>query len=288
MTTPTTPIHLVECPRDAMQGWPHHISTKEKINYLNQLLQVGFDTLDMGGFVSPKAVPQMADTKEVLANLQIGNSPTKLLAIVANTRGAEEAVGFDDIHYLGFPFSISETFQQKNTHSSIAHSLQTVATIQNICHLHKKELVVYLSMAFGNPYGDAYSQTMVYQWATQLAELGIKTMALADTVGLATPEEVFSLTHLLIQQLPTCEIGLHLHAAPEQLKHKLAEALKAGCRRFDGALKGIGGCPFAQDALIGNIPTEQMIDYFDEQKLFININKDALLKSLVLANSLFA
>ena len=280
-------IKLIECPRDAMQGWKTFIPTDKKIQYINALLQVGFDTIDFGSFVSPKAIPQMADTKEVIENLKIQNTKTKLLAIIANERGATDAVVYDEITYLGFPFSVSETFQQRNTNSSIAESMQRVEAIQELCIKNKKELVVYLSMGFGNPYGDEWNEEIVFSWAEKLAELDIKIISLADTVGLATPDQVEKITGYLIQQLPHCEIGVHLHSTHQNWKAKTEAALQAGCKRFDGALKGIGGCPMANDDLVGNMNTEWLIDLFQQQELIGVLNKEALQQALLLADEIF-
>ncbi len=280
-------VKLIECPRDAMQGWKEFIPTAVKIEYINSLLKIGFDTIDFGSFVSPKAIPQMADTKEVLKGLTPSSGGTKLLAIIANTRGAEEAADFDEISYLGFPFSVSETFQQRNTNSSIAQSLQRVLEIQDICMKKNKELVVYMSMGFGNPYGDDYSEQIVFDWVNKITAIGIKIISLADTVGLATPEQVYSITNYLVRQLPDCEIGVHLHSTSQNWRKKLEAAVNAGCMRFDGALKGIGGCPMADDELVGNMDTEQMIAWFREKKLLMKINEEALEKSLLLAEKIF-
>ncbi|HEX4372779.1 MAG TPA: hydroxymethylglutaryl-CoA lyase, partial [Puia sp.] len=255
-------IHLIECPRDAMQGWKTFIPTNKKIEYINSLLRVGFDTIDFGSFVSAKAIPQMADTKEVLESLTLNAQSSKLLAIIANVRGAEEASAFEKISYLGFPFSVSETFQLRNTNSTIEESLIRVEEIQNICVKNNKQLVVYISMGFGNPYGDAYSEEIVFNWVNKITALDIKTISLADTVGLATPQQVFSITDYLIKKLPDHEIGVHLHSKPDNWKPKIDAALKAGCKRFDGALKGIGGCPMADDELVGNMNSELLIPYF--------------------------
>jgi hydroxymethylglutaryl-CoA lyase len=278
-------IVLVECPRDAMQGWSKFIPTEKKIEYLNALLQVGFDTLDFGSFVSPKAIPQLADTKEVLKGLHL--TSTKLLAIVANVRGAQEAAAFDEISYIGFPFSISETFQQRNTNSSMAESLQRVEEIQSICKQHRKQLVIYISMGFGNPYGDAYSVDIVYQWVNRMVALDVRIISLADTVGLATPEQVFTMTNYLVNKLPQHQIGVHLHSAPHNRMAKVEAAWKAGCRRFDGAMKGIGGCPMANDELVGNIDTEWLISYLEQYEILPTLDKTALSKSSNLANDLF-
>jgi len=282
-----TSIKLIECPRDAMQGWKTFIPTEKKIEYINSLLKVGFDTIDFGSFVSPKAIPQMADTKEVVRSLESGAGRTKLLAIIANLRGAEEASMFDNITYLGFPFSVSETFQKKNTNSSIQESLKRVEEIQGLCIKNKKQLVIYISMGFGNPYGDRYSEEIVFEWVNQLVGLGIEIISLADTVGLATAEQVYDMTEYLVDSLPGIEIGVHLHSKPMNWKEKLEAAMKAGCKRFDGALKGIGGCPMANDELIGNMNSELMINYFEENNWLNNLNKEALEKSLRLATEIF-
>ena len=281
------PIALIECPRDAMQGWPHIIPTEKKTEYLNALLKVGFDTLDFGSFVSPQAIPQMADTAEVLAGLDIQDSGTKLLAIIANFRGASAAASHDAIRYLGFPFSVSETFQLRNTNKTIEGSFATVEEIQDLCIKMDKELVVYLSMGFGNPYGDPWSEEVVFEWADALSRIGVRTLSLADTVGLATPGQVFSLTDYLIRQLPDHTIGVHLHSTHHNRKAKIDAALQAGCRRFDGALKGIGGCPMAGDELVGNMDTEWMIPYFEKKHLLPGIHKEALQESLRLATQIF-
>jgi len=279
-------IQLIECPRDAMQGWKDFIPTEKKIKYINALLQVGFDTIDFGSFVSPKAIPQMADTKEVISNLELGNK-TKLLAIIANARGAEEAVVYDKITYLGFPFSVSETFQLRNTNSSIQESLKRVEDIQNICIQAGKQLVIYISMAFGNPYGDRYSEEIVFGWVNKIAALNVKIISLADTVGVATAQQVASMTKYVIDQLSDVEIGVHLHSRLDNWKQKLEAALNAGCKRFDGALKGVGGCPMANDELVGNMNTELMIDYFRKNNLLNGLDEQALAKSLEMANEIF-
>jgi hydroxymethylglutaryl-CoA lyase len=280
-------ITLVECPRDAMQGWPHLIPTERKIEYLNALLRVGFDTLDFGSYVSAKAIPQMADTAEVLKGLNLEGVRTKLLAIVANFRGAEEAAGQEAIRYLGFPFSVSETFQLRNTNKTIEGSFATVEEMQALCAARQKELVVYLSMGFGNPYGDPWNEEIVYEWAAALAKLGVKTISVADTVGVATPEHVFSIVDFLIRQLPGVMIGVHLHSTHQNRKAKIDAALEAGCRRFDGALKGIGGCPMAGNELVGNMDTEWMIAHFREKHLLPHINEVALREAERIANELF-
>ena len=287
-----SPVKLIECPRDAMQGWKHFIPTEKKIQYINSLLKVGFDTIDFGSFVSPKAIPQMADTTEVVRSLDpiaigSGASNTKLLAIVANMRGAEDASVFDQISYLGFPFSVSETFQQRNTNSSIDESLERVEDIQNLCIKTGKKLVVYISMGFGNPYGDLYNEEIVFNWVERLVAMDIEIISLADTVGLASSKQVYDMTSYLIESLPGTEIGVHLHSTPVNWKEKLDAAVRAGCKRFDGALKGIGGCPMADDELVGNMNSELMIEYFKERKLIGSLNEDALKESLRIAEEIF-
>jgi len=278
---------MIECPRDAMQGWKHFIPTETKIEYINSLLKVGFDTIDFGSFVSPKAIPQMADTKEIIPQLDKGNTDTKLLAIIANLRGAEEASIYDAITYLGFPFSVSETFQQRNTNSSIEESLERVEEIQNLCIKTGKRLVIYISMAFGNPYGDLYDEEIVFEWVNKIVGMDVGIISLADTVGLATPEQVYDMTSYLIQSLPDTEIGCHLHSTAENWQEKLDAAVKAGCMRFDGALKGIGGCPMADDELVGNMNTEWMIGFFEKNLLSPQLNKEALMESLKIAERIF-
>jgi hydroxymethylglutaryl-CoA lyase len=282
-----SPVKLIECPRDAMQGWKHFIPTEKKIQYINSLLKVGFDTIDFGSFVSPKAIPQMVDTGKVIGNLDLGISNTKLLAIIANLRGAEDASVFDQISYLGFPFSVSETFQQRNTNSSIEESLERVEDIQNLCIKTGKKLVVYISMGFGNPYGDLYDEEIVFNWVQRLVAMDIEIISLADTVGLASSKQVYDMTSYLIESLPGTEIGVHLHSTPVNWKEKLDAAVRAGCKRFDGALKGIGGCPMADDELVGNMNSELMIEYFKEKKLIGNLNEVALKESLRIADEIF-
>jgi hydroxymethylglutaryl-CoA lyase len=282
-----TGIKLIECPRDAMQGWKTFIPTEKKVEYINSLLKVGFDTIDFGSFVSPKAIPQMTDTSEVVKNLDIEGIETKLLAIIANQRGAEDAIIYDEISYLGFPFSVSETFQQRNTNSSIDESLKRVETIQNICVRAGKKLVIYISMGFGNPYGDPYSEEIVFNWVNKLVEADIEIISLADTVGIATPEQVYDMTSYLVESLPGTEIGVHLHSTPGNWQEKLDAAAKAGCKRFDGALKGIGGCPMADDELVGNMNTELMIPYFEQKEMIRRLNKEALTESVRIAEEIF-
>lgn len=280
-------IHLVECPRDAMQGWPHFIPTQSKIKYINALLRAGFDTIDVGSFVSPKAIPQMADTKDVLKGIDIANSASKLLCIVANVKGGEEAVVFDAIDYLGFPFSISETFQQRNTNSSIETSFSRVEDLQDLCIKNQKKLVVYISMGFGNPYGDPYNEDIVMGWLQKLTDIHIDIISIADTVGLAGPGEVSSLLKKIIPTFHFTEIGVHLHSAPRNLEEKLDAALMAGCRKFDGALKGIGGCPMAGDALVGNMDTERMVEHFHRKGYELNIDKKVLQECSMMTSGIF-
>ena len=280
-------IKIVECPRDAMQGWKTFIPTDKKIAYLNTLLQVGFDTLDCGSFVSPKAIPQMADTAEVLSQSNYSNSKTKLLVIVANLRGAEEAVRFEQVHYLGFPFSISETFQQRNTNSTIEESLVRVEAIQTLCIQHNKQMVVYLSMGFGNPYGDANSAEILLHWANEIVSRGIRIISLADTVGLATPQQITTALETLVPKYPQVEFGLHLHSSPQNWQAKFKAALQAGCIRFDGAINGIGGCPMAGDALVGNMNTQWMIEYLQGNEYDLSIDKPALSNAIELAQNTF-
>jgi hydroxymethylglutaryl-CoA lyase len=280
-------VQIIECPRDAMQGWKTLIPTQTKITYLNSLLKVGFHTLDCGSFVSAKAIPQMADTKEVITQLSLEGSKTKLLVIVANVRGAEEAVQFEQITYLGFPFSISPTFQIRNTNSSIKESLLRVDEIQNLCLKNNKELVLYLSMAFGNPYDDGYNEETLLHWADEMVKKNIKIISLADTVGIATPDQINFALATLIAAYPQAEFGVHLHSTAADWQEKLAAALDAGCKRFDGALKGIGGCPMATNELVGNMNTERMIGYFKEMDMIRFLNEEALEDSLRLAEQVF-
>jgi hydroxymethylglutaryl-CoA lyase len=280
-------LQLVECPRDAMQGWKNLISTEKKIDYINTLLQVGFHTIDFGSFVSPKAIPQLADTKEVLEGLVIESTITKLLAIVANVRGAEEAVAFKKIDYVGFPFSISPTFQKRNTNSSIDESLQRVQEIQSICVSNNKQMVVYLSMGFGNPYGDEYNENILLHWADEIVKMNIKIISLADTIGKATPEQISFALNTLIPKYPDTIFGVHLHSSEDNWREKLEAAVSAGCKRIDGAINGIGGCPMAQDELIGNMKTENIIAYLEEKSLINKLNEEALMNSKKLAAEIF-
>ncbi|MBK7035363.1 MAG: hydroxymethylglutaryl-CoA lyase [Bacteroidetes bacterium] len=265
-------IKLVECPRDAMQGIHEFISTEKKVAYINQLLKVGFDTIDFGSFVSPKAIPQMADTAEVLNQLDLSGSKSKLLAIIGNVRGAEDAVKFERINYLGFPFSISETFQQRNINSSITESVDRVKEIKQLCDDNGKQLMIYISMGFGNPYGDPWSAEVAAEWVEKMVQLNIKYISLADTIGIANPESIEYLFSYLIPKFPAVEFGAHLHTTPDAWLEKIDAAYKSGCRRFDGAIKGFGGCPMAADDLTGNMATENIIQYFRHEDIELNIN----------------
>ncbi len=281
------PIKIVECPRDAMQGIEEFIPTEKKIAYINQLLTVGFDTLDFGSFVSPKAIPQMRDTTEVYEKLNWRDSSTKLLAIVANKRGAENAVKHEGIRYLGFPMSISETFQQRNTNKSIAEALNELSEIKNLCAKYDKQLVTYVSMGFGNPYNDPYSTEHVVGFTDILITLGSDVISLADTIGAATPELISTLFTKVTRQFPDTEIGVHLHARKEDTIKKLEAAVNAGCKRIDGAMKGFGGCPLAKDELVGNMATELMVAWFDSKQIKTDLNTENLSKSLTMAQHVF-
>jgi hydroxymethylglutaryl-CoA lyase len=269
-------MKLIECPRDAMQGIKEFIPTKIKANYINTLLKVGFDTIDVGSFVSSKAIPQMADTAHLLEEIDLSAGNSKLLAIVANKRGAEDACQFEEISVLGFPFSVSETFQQRNTNSSIEESLKRVSEIQSICKRKKKELLVYISMAFGNPYGDKWDAEIVMEWAYQLYKMGIRKIALADTIGVSTPKNISQLFSQLIPQFETMEIGAHLHSRKENSQEKIKAAYKAGCVIFDAAIHGFGGCPMAEDNLTGNISTQELEQFCKKNKIPNGLNLDAL------------
>jgi hydroxymethylglutaryl-CoA lyase len=271
-----------------MQGWAHFIPTPEKINYLNALLKVGFDVLDFGSFVSAKAIPQLADTKEVIRGLDMSGTKTKLLAIIANTRGAEDAVQYDEITYLGFPFSISETFQLRNTNKTIAQSLVQVEEIQNLCVSKRKELVIYISMGFGNPYADPYNADVAINWVGKLAGLGVKTIAMADTVGVAQPDNISYIFNHLIPEFKDINIGAHFHSAPDKWEEKMDAAYKAGCLRYDSALKGIGGCPMAEDKLVGNMATENIISWCRQHDIQLNINQEAFSEAWEMAGHIFA
>jgi len=280
-------MKLIECPRDAMQGWHRLISTDEKVEYLNALLKVGFDTLDFGSFVSPKAIPQMADTTDVISRLDMDSAKSKLLAIVANQRGAEDAVVFDRISYLGYPFSISETFQLRNTNKTISASMELVDTMQELCIKNSKQLVVYISMGFGNPYGDPYDASIALQWVEELVKRDITTISLADTVGVANPEIITKLFSTLIPAYPEVEFGAHFHSAPHNWEEKVAAAYDQGCRRFDSAIKGIGGCPMAKDELVGNLATERLLDFSVQRHEQLGLDFVALQTAQQIADRIF-
>lgn len=265
-------IKIIECPRDAMQGIKSFIPTAQKVLYLQSLLRVGFDTIDFGSFVSPKAIPQMQDTAEVLAQLDLSQTRSKLLAIIANTQGAISACQHAEISYLGFPFSISENFQMRNTHKTIAESFITLQEILEIADKNNKEVVAYLSMGFGNPYGDPWNEAIVGEWTEKLAGMGVKILSLSDTVGSSTPEVIHHLFATLIPKYPEIEFGAHLHTTPDTWFEKINAAYNSGCRRFDGAIQGFGGCPMAKDELTGNMPTEKLVSYFTAQKAITQIN----------------
>ena len=280
-------MKIVECPRDAMQGLAKFIPTHLKIRYLNQLLKVGFDTLDFGSFVSPKAIPQLADTKTVLNELNLGNTNTKLLAIVANPRGAREACDFDEISYLGYPMSMSETFQQRNTKCSISEALDDLAEIAEIADDHEKEVVSYLSMGFGNPYGDPYNESVVLEFTQRMSDLSISIVSIADTVGTSTPETITKVFKELIPKFPHLEIGAHLHSTAESTRNKVYAAYLSGVRRIDGAIHGFGGCPMADDKLVGNMATETIIDVMRELSGKIAIDSTELHKAFSIASEVF-
>ncbi len=279
-------VKLIECPRDAMQGLHEFIPTKTKAKYINTLLQVGFDTIDFGSFVSPKAIPQMKDTAEVLGLLELTHTDTKLLAIVANMRGANDAIKYPQIDYLGYPFSISETFQIRNTNATILESLERVKAMQALCLKHNKTLVVYLSMGFGNPYGDDWNAEIVMKWMNELAKIGVKIISLSDTIGVSTTDSIEYLFGSIIPEFPRIEIGAHLHTTMTDSRAKIKSAYESGCRRFDGALKGYGGCPMAKDDLTGNMPTENVVFYFTGKKE-INLEMNALYNAIEMAEHIF-
>ncbi|HCQ13317.1 hydroxymethylglutaryl-CoA lyase [Flavobacterium sp.] len=280
-------IKIIECPRDAMQGIKPFIPTQRKVDYIQSLLRVGFDTIDFGSFVSPKAIPQMVDTAEVLAQLDLSQTTSKLLAIIANTQGAELASVHKEIQYLGFPFSISENFQMRNTHKTIAESLVTLQEILNIADKSNKEVVTYISMGFGNPYGDPWNVEIVGEWTEKLANMGVKILSLSDTVGSSTPEVIDYLFSNLITKYPNIEFGAHLHTTPDKWHEKIDAAYKAGCRRYDGAIQGFGGCPMAKDDLTGNMPTEKMLSYFTAQKANTNTSPMSFESAYNVASRLF-
>ncbi len=280
-------VKITECPRDAMQGMHDFIPTQTKIDYINSLLKVGFDTIDAGSFVSPKAIPQLKDTAEVFSKLDLSGSSSKILAIVANLRGAQDAAAFELVNYLGYPFSISETFQLRNTNATIAQSLDRVKEIQDVCVKNKKELLIYISMAFGNPYGDPWNSDIAIEWTEKLSQLGIKSFAMADTVGVSTPENISYLFSKLIPKFSELKIGAHLHSRPEASFEKIRAAYDSGCRNFDAAVKGFGGCPMAEDELVGNIATETLIEYFDQNKITTGIDNEKFTLALGASSVVF-
>lgn len=283
-----SPLKIIECPRDAMQGLLDFIPTKIKAAYINQLLKVGFDTVDFGSFVSPKAIPQMRDTADVLHQLDLNSASSKLLAIIANERGAQDAASFSEIDYLGYPFSVSETFQMRNTNATLEESLGRLESISSIAENNHKQLVVYLSMGFGNPYGDKWNPDVVIHWSERLNNLfGIKILALSDTIGVADEATITHLFEALTPALPYVEFGAHLHARSDDYEGKVAAAYSAGCRRFDGAIKGYGGCPMAKDDLIGNMPTEGMLNWFQSNGIVTNLDIEHFGKALAMSSTVF-
>lgn len=280
-------IIITECPRDAMQGIHDFIPTNIKADYINKLLRVGFDVIDFGSFVSPKAIPQMKDTAEVLSKLNLSNTKSKLLAIIANERGAVDAAAFDEITFLGYPFSVSEEFQKRNTNHTIDESLPVVEAIQNLCVKKNKRLVIYISMGFGNPYGEKWSADVVIKWVKHLAGMGIKIIPLADTVGVSNPENISELFSNLIPEFPDVEFGAHLHTRPDKWKEKIEAAYNSGCRRFDSTLNGIGGCPMAEDELVGNLATENLISFCKEKNIELALDEIVLKEAMLGAQSIF-
>lgn len=280
-------IKLIECPRDAMQGLHDFVPTEDKIRYINELLKVGFDTIDFGSFVSPKAIPQMRDTTEVLAALDLSQTKSKLLAIIANTRGAEEACKHPEISYLGYPFSISETFQLRNTNATIEESLERVEEIQNLCIQHNKKPVIYISMGFGNPYGDVWNVEIVEKWVYALSQMGIDILSLSDTIGVSNPQSIEYLFSALIPRYPHIEFGAHLHTEPTNWYEKIDAAYTNGCKRFDSAIKGFGGCPMAKDDLTGNMATENVISYFKDHHSALSLDMQTFQKSMEIAVEIF-
>jgi len=287
MSQPANRVQIIECPRDAMQGIHEFIPTATKVKYIQALLSVGFDTLDCGSFVSPKYIPQMADTAEVIQGLDLSDTKTRLSVIVANTRGAEEAATFEQVNFMGYPFSISETFQVRNTNSTIMQSLETVKQMQEICVSSDKEFVLYISMAFGNPYGDPWNIEVVEKWVEEMQKLGIKYLSLSDTVGVAQADTITYLYTELIRRFPKLEFGAHFHTNPATWRDKIAPAYNSGCRRFDGAIKGFGGCPMAKDELVGNMPTERLVEFFDEMGLPTGLDSKAFSRAMAMAGEVF-
>jgi hydroxymethylglutaryl-CoA lyase len=280
-------IKIIECPRDAMQGIKTFIPTNIKVAYLNQLLKVGFQTLDCGSFVSEKAIPQMADTPEVIARLNMEDTNTNLSVIVGNARGAKAACEFDKITYIGYPFSISETFQQRNTNCDMEESVNRVEEIMNICECSGKDFVLYISMAFGNPYGDLYDPVLVSHWVDRMAEIGIDKISISDTIGVATPALIKEVFLPLFEDFPDVGFSSHFHTTPDKWQEKIEAALESGCKRFDGAIKGFGGCPMAKDDLTGNMPTENLLAYCDKNNIDSGLDKDAFIEAMSMANKIF-
>lgn len=278
---------IIECPRDAMQGIHEFIPTETKVAYIQELLKVGFDTLDVGSFVSPRAIPQMRDTAEVLDHLDLSNTQSKLLCIVANEKGADNAMAFAQVDYLGFPFSVSETFQQRNTNSTITEAVKRVDYIQNLCVKNNKELVIYLSMGFGNPYGDPWSPDIVHHWADEMVKRGIKIISLSDTIGVSNPENIRLLYSQISNAYPEIEIGAHLHTRPEAWKEKISAAYESGCTRYDGAIKGYGGCPMAADTLTGNMPTEKLLSFLIEHNESPGLDSEAFSNAVLASAKVF-
>jgi hydroxymethylglutaryl-CoA lyase len=280
-------MKLIECPRDAMQGIKEWIPTELKIKYIHQLLKVGFDTIDFGSFVSAKVIPQMQDTAEVLKGLNLTQTKTKLLTIIASVNGAKNAIKFDEINYLGFPLSASETFQLRNTNKTIAQSIDSLREIQDLCLRSHKKLVVYISMGFGNPYGDPFDKDIVEQFANQLNEIGVEIIMLSDTIGVSEPDLIVDLFTKLKPTFPNIEFGAHFHSNPKTAMQKIEAAYQAGCRRFDGAIGGFGGCPMAKDELTGNITTENMIQHFAYKNISLNLDLEAFTKAIDISRKIF-
>ena len=281
-------MKLIECPRDAMQGLHDYMSVEDKVRYINAILKVGFDTIDAGSFVSPKAIPQLKDTAEVLSKLDMSSTKSKLLVITANKRGAEEAVQFDEVSYLGFPFSISETFQKRNINSTIEDSLRRLDNVQNLCVKNNKKMVTYFSMAFGNPYGDEWSPEIVANWVGKLIqESGVDILSLSDTIGTSNSDSIKWLFEYVIPNFPEVEIGAHLHTTPNTWKEKICAAIESGCKRFDGAIKGFGGCPMATDDLTGNMATENIISYLNENNIEHGLNEKAFNEAMMMSLEIF-
>ncbi len=280
-------LKIIECPRDAMQGIHDFIPTQKKADYINQLLKVGFDTIDFGSFVSPKAIPQLKDTAAVLSKLDLEKTKSSLLAIIANERGASDACEFEEIKYLGYPFSISETFQKRNTNASISESLSRVEAIQSLALKTNKELVVYISMGFGNPYGDPYHEDIAARWIQELGQLDIKIFALSDTIGVSEPKIIKQLFTTLIPEFDNYEIGAHLHSTPDTWREKIEASYESGCKRFDGAILGYGGCPMATDDLTGNMATENLVQFFKEKGQNIGLNEDEFENSIRKSSTIF-